>query len=550
MANYCDYKGILKGRKNACYGAFGCFNAYEDKQIVKESGTPEDYVLQFEGNCKWSMEYYAKPWTGSWQYQIPEDPMEALEYAEGHHHDMRLADICRLYQVELLCNWGTFETSRQTTYVHYDRDKRVRSYCPDELRFQEEAPWAPADQVRDMDDQRNLSHMAYLNVLGKIFAATGLDDREKEPIRKAIEERGGTLVRGMPLETYCLIVNPDRMETTDKYERAVGFGYFMLTPEMFWQLLKKPQKSIEYPGKEDVQITMCTNYAQPMRVLMDVPADTVSLDLSKLPIDSVSDGAFSSCTKLKEITLPDFNVYCDFRNCPLECIISARPAELRRKMFRNGILPELRMPLGVPEDYTFVESTWIACARFIEGYHARSKEALELKPQYDAYIKKDKKRGLLSDDWNAVGRYLLEDFEENILSDGDLAILRMRALKSGDMTFARKLEMAKGNPELKDLEWLIKTNHGKVIIRKYKGHEAELAVPTTMKGLPVTDIEADAFSPEAAGLTDKMRASREKLAVVVLPKYLERIDKDAFRGCKQLKKVIYPEGFPEEKKIR
>ena len=54
MANYCDYKGILKGRKNACYAAYGCFQAYDDKWIVKECGTNEDYFLQFEGNCKWS----------------------------------------------------------------------------------------------------------------------------------------------------------------------------------------------------------------------------------------------------------------------------------------------------------------------------------------------------------------------------------------------------------------------------------------------------------------------------------------------------------------
>ena len=24
MANYCYYKGILKGSKNACYAAYGC----------------------------------------------------------------------------------------------------------------------------------------------------------------------------------------------------------------------------------------------------------------------------------------------------------------------------------------------------------------------------------------------------------------------------------------------------------------------------------------------------------------------------------------------
>mgnify|MGYP002518457626 FL=1 len=548
MANYCDYKGIIKGPKNACYGAFGCLEAYDDKQIVQGSGTPENYTLRFEGNCKWSMQHYAKPWTGSWQYQIPEDPMDALMYAE-ENHDLRLADISRLYQVELLCNWGAFETDNRTTFEHYVLGKKVISYCPDDLRFPEETRWVSAALIRGMDDPDHLAHLSYMNVRGKIFAETGFSKTEREPFRKAIEERGGTLANGMPLDTYCLIVNPAYPEKTEKYENAVGYGYYILTPEMFWKLLEQPQKSIEYPTENDVQITLCTRYIEPQRILMDVPADTVSFDLSKFPIDSVNDRAFASCTKLKEITLADFRIECDFENCPLERIISAKPATLRRKMFRNGIFPELQMPLGTPDDYAYVDSGFIACARFIQEYHAKSEEAMQVKPAYDEYLKKDKKRALVSDDCLVIGRYMLEDMDENILSDGDLSILRMRALKSGDEAFAAQLADTMGNPALKDPEWLIKAEKGKVRIRKYKGHEAEIAVPNTMKGLPVTEIEADAFSPEAPGLTDKMRASRRGLKLVVLPKYLERLDKDAFRGCMNLKQIVYPEGFPEKDKV-
>lgn len=548
MANYCDYKGIIKGPKNACYGAFGCLEAYDDKQIVQGVGTPENYTLRFEGNCKWSMQHYAKPWTGSWQYQIPEDPMDALMYAE-ENHDLRLADISRLYQVELLCNWGAFETDNRTTFEHYVLGKKVISYCPDDLRFPEEARWVSAALIRGMDDPDHLAHLSYMNVRGKIFAETGFSKTEREPFRKAIEERGGTLANGMPLDTYCLIVNPAYPEKTEKYEKAVGYGYYILTPEMFWKLLEQPQKSIEHPTENDVQITLCTHYAEPQRILMDVPADTVSFDLSKFPIDSVNDHAFSSCTKLKEITLADFRINCDFQNCPLERIISAKPATLRRKMFRNGIFPELQMPLGTPDNYAYVDSGFIACARFIQEYHAKSEEAMQVKPAYDAYLKKDKKRALVSDDCLVIGRYMLEDMDENILSDGDLSILRMRALKSGDEAFAAQLADTMGNPALKDPEWLIKAEKGKVRIRKYKGHEAEIAVPNTMKGLPVTEIEADAFSPEAPGLTDKMRASRRGLKLVVLPKYLERLDKDAFRGCMNLKQIVYPEDFPETDKV-
>ena len=312
-----------------------------------------------------------------------------------------------------------------------------------------------------------------------------------------------------------------------------------------------PRLEIAYnPTENDVHITLCTHYAQPQRILMDVPEDTVSFDLSQFPIDYVNDRAFSSCTKLIEITLADFRIDCDFQNCPLERIISDKPATLHRKMFRDGIPPELQMPLGVPDDYAFYDSTFMACARFIREYHAKNETAMQVKPAYDVFLKEYKKKALASDDCLVIGRYMLEELDENILSDGDLAVLRMRALKAGDEAFAERLADTQGNPELKDSEWLIKAAKGKVAIRKYKGHETEIVVPNTMKGLPVTEIETEAFSPEAPGLTDKMRASRRKLKLVILPKFLESLDLDAFRNCQELDRIVYPDGFPEDKRIQ
>ena len=46
-----------------------------------------------------------------------------------------------------------------------------------------------------------------------------------------------------------------------------------------------------------------------------------------------------------------------------------------------------------------------------------------------------------------------------------------------------------------------------------------------------------------------MRVSRRGLKLVVFPKFLERLDKDAFRGCMNLKQIVYPDGFPETDKV-
>lgn len=49
------------------------------------------------------------------------------------------------------------------------------------------------------------------------------------------------------------------------------------------------------------------------------------------------------------------------------------------------------MPLGTPDDYAYVDSGFIACARFIQEYHAKSEEAMQVKPAYDAYLKRIKR---------------------------------------------------------------------------------------------------------------------------------------------------------------
>lgn len=52
MANICEYKGIVKGPKNACYAVFGSLSCMDDKEIVEEKQLEDEYYLRFEGYCK------------------------------------------------------------------------------------------------------------------------------------------------------------------------------------------------------------------------------------------------------------------------------------------------------------------------------------------------------------------------------------------------------------------------------------------------------------------------------------------------------------------
>ena len=42
MANICEYKVKVIGRKNACYAMFGSFHQFDNKEILQESGTDDN----------------------------------------------------------------------------------------------------------------------------------------------------------------------------------------------------------------------------------------------------------------------------------------------------------------------------------------------------------------------------------------------------------------------------------------------------------------------------------------------------------------------------
>ncbi len=58
MANICEYKVIVKGRKNACYAFYGSMSCMDYKEIVSEKGTEDKYEMFFIGNCKWGVDAY------------------------------------------------------------------------------------------------------------------------------------------------------------------------------------------------------------------------------------------------------------------------------------------------------------------------------------------------------------------------------------------------------------------------------------------------------------------------------------------------------------
>lgn len=136
MADYCDYKVIVKGRKNACYALLGSMSAADEKRIIWESGTDENYALRFDGCCKWMVDAYCTPWKGECPVVLPDDPQEALDLAEDQYWYKPLQDRSRMFNVEVLCNSAVTDYCYGDDFVHYICGEEEFDACPDELTIQ------------------------------------------------------------------------------------------------------------------------------------------------------------------------------------------------------------------------------------------------------------------------------------------------------------------------------------------------------------------------------------------------------------------------------
>lgn len=141
MANYCSYKVIVKGKRNACYAFFGSMSCLDYKEILEDDGTDDCATIRFEGNCKWSVDAYCKPWTGSFPVVLPETPEEALEAADNLYWYHTVQERSRMFEVEVWCNSADIEDydpdyGPDEIFEHYINGVPVAAECPEQLRIE------------------------------------------------------------------------------------------------------------------------------------------------------------------------------------------------------------------------------------------------------------------------------------------------------------------------------------------------------------------------------------------------------------------------------
>ena len=140
IANYCSYKVIVKGKKNACYAFLGSMSCCDDKWIVDESGADDDFTLHFEGNCKWAVDAYCTPWDGPFPVELPENYQEAYNEAEEKYWYNTVRERSKMFNVDVACNSGDDDCHFEgmDLYEHYCNGEKIKDDCPDELLFKED----------------------------------------------------------------------------------------------------------------------------------------------------------------------------------------------------------------------------------------------------------------------------------------------------------------------------------------------------------------------------------------------------------------------------
>ena len=122
MANICSYRIQVKGKKQACYAFYGSIPVLDSKSILNESEDGDDYMIQFEGDCKWDVDMYTHSDEESPVFalsDLPEDCDEAFDFGLDYW-DISLRSKSRIFNVDVICNSIDIDEPIYMNTLHYD----------------------------------------------------------------------------------------------------------------------------------------------------------------------------------------------------------------------------------------------------------------------------------------------------------------------------------------------------------------------------------------------------------------------------------------------
>ena len=132
MANTCLYKVKVVGEEIACKKLMEIMPCYDGEIEVFAEERGEQYMIGFEGTCKWSVDSY----TSSDNNRKPLTKEEIANIGYGDFGEVPLSEKALMLGVEIFCNSKDIDSSCAAEYVHYDSNgKYIFDECPQILHI-------------------------------------------------------------------------------------------------------------------------------------------------------------------------------------------------------------------------------------------------------------------------------------------------------------------------------------------------------------------------------------------------------------------------------
>jgi hypothetical protein len=133
MANWCEYRLRIKGKRDDCYFFLNSMNALEEYDIRKEKGTDDNFVLEAIGYCKWDVYSYTMPVNKSFNYEEQRASITTIEDC-WRFFSLPPEDKSKLFNVDVLISWtdidepfvdDDFPEELDYSFEHWNNGERI-----------------------------------------------------------------------------------------------------------------------------------------------------------------------------------------------------------------------------------------------------------------------------------------------------------------------------------------------------------------------------------------------------------------------------------------
>jgi hypothetical protein len=133
MANICEYRLRIKGKKENCYHFLNSMSVYSNCETFKEEGTDDSFIIEAIGDCKWDVYAYIKKVPAKFNFE--EALKRALEGDYSAFFNLPLKDKSKMFDIEVQISWTDVEDIEldartnnllKYSYEHWNKGEKIK----------------------------------------------------------------------------------------------------------------------------------------------------------------------------------------------------------------------------------------------------------------------------------------------------------------------------------------------------------------------------------------------------------------------------------------